>query len=241
MHNSVFIISIVLDLMLWFHGNSQKKVTLANGSVIDRPVLALPPKSKEVGLSQFLRTNFARTNSVRISKNKHIPWIKGNIWIVLNGYIKLRALKNNGEELTLGFLGPNQIFGEPFSLIDECDPYALVDSKLVNLPLKEAYKSPSMAIAIMESLSLRNRYTELSMAVLAEKKVKEKVKAFLELIATDLGKPVGEGLMIDFKITHQDIANAIGSTRVTITRILAELQEDFWLKKTDGGFLVIAF
>ena len=213
---------------------------LANGSGIDRAELALPQKSQEFGLSQFLRTSFARTNIVRISKDKHIPWIKGNIWIVVNGFIKLRALNDNGEELILGFLGPNQVFGEPISLIDECDPYALADSKLLSLSVKEAYKSPSMAIAIMESLSLRNRYTELNLAVLVEKKVEEKVKRFLELIATEYGKPLDGGLMIEFKITHQDIANAIGSTRVTVTRILSKLQEDYWLTKTNGGFFIIA-
>ena len=69
----------------------------------------------------------------------------------------------------------------------------------------------------------------------------ERVKAFLELIATDFGKPVEEGLMIDFSITHQDIANAVGLTRVTITRILSQLKKTGWLRKIDGGFLVIAF
>jgi len=39
-------------------------------------------------------------------------------------------------------------------------------------------------------------------------------------------------------MTHQDIANAIGSTRVSITRILSKLRETGWLIKTDG-FLII--
>ena len=91
----------------------------------------------------------------------------------------------------------------------------------------------------MESLSLRNRYSELNVAVLVNKNVEEKVKAFLELMATDFGTPVAEGLKIDFKITHQDIANAIGTTRVTISRILTKLRITGWLIKTDG-FLVVA-
>ena len=98
-----------------------------------------------------------------------------------------------------------------------------------------------MALAILESLSLRHRSTELNLTVLLEKTAEERVKAFLELIATDFGKPVEEGLMIDFLITHQDIANAVGLTRVTITRILSQLKKTGWLRKLDGGFLVIAF
>ena len=66
------------------------------------------------------------------------------------------------------------------------------------------------------------------------------VKVFLELMATDFGTPVAEGLKIDFRMSHQDIANAIGSTRVSITRILSKLRETGWLIKTDGFLIVIA-
>ena len=59
------------------------------------------------------------------------------------------------------------------------------------------------------------------------------------MLATDFGTPVAEGLKIDFRMTHQDIANAIGTTRVTISRILTKLRITGWLIKTDG-FLVVA-
>ena len=50
-------------------------------------------------------------------------------------------------------------------------------------------------------------------------------------MATDFGTPVAEGLNIDFRMTHQDIANAIGSTRVSITRILSKRRETGWVIK----------
>jgi len=53
-------------------------------------------------------------------------------------------------------------------------------------------------------------------AILVNKNVEKKVKSFLELIATNFGRPVGKGLKIDFRMNHQDIANAIGSNRVNI-------------------------
>ena len=193
------------------------------------------------GLRKILRTSSARKNIVHISKGNSIPWLKGKIWIVVKGLIQLRAVTFEGNELILGFLGPNQVFGEPFSLMDHCRPFALVDCELLLLPFEEAYNSPTLALAILESLSLRHRSTELNLAILLEKTVEEKVKAFFELIATDFGHPVEEGLMIDFKITHQDIANALGVTRVTITRILSQLQKTGWLKKIEGVFFVIAF
>ena len=58
-------------------------------------------------------------------------------------------------------------------------------------------------------------------------------------MATNFGRPVEEGLNIDFRMTHQDIANAIGSTRVSITRILSTLRETGWLIKADGFLIII--
>ena len=59
-------------------------------------------------------------------------------------------------------------------------------------------------------------------------------------MATDFGTPVAEGLKIDFRMPPQDIANAIGATRVSITRIFSKLRETGWLIKTDGFLVVIA-
>ncbi len=193
------------------------------------------------GLSKLLETSFARKNIVHVSQGNYIPWLKGRIWIVVKGLIKIRAPRSDGDELILCFLGRNQAFGEPFSLIDDCSPLALVDCELLHLPIEEVYNSPPLALAILESLSLHHRSTELNLAVVLAKTAEERVKAFLELMATDFGKPVEDGLMIDVSITHQDIANAVGVTRVTVTRILSQLKKVGWLRKSDGGFLVIAF
>ena len=43
-------------------------------------------------------------NTVQISRENSIYWIKGKIWIVLKGFIKLQAPIVDGDELILGFL-----------------------------------------------------------------------------------------------------------------------------------------
>ena len=51
------------------------------------------------GLSKFLETSSSRKNSVYISKGNSIPWLKGKIWIVVKGLIKLRAATFDGKKL----------------------------------------------------------------------------------------------------------------------------------------------
>ena len=51
-----------------------------------------------------------------------------------------------------------------------------------------------------------------------------KLKKFLIWLSRKFGKPCDRGILIDLKLTHQDIADTIGSTRVTMTRALNQLR-----------------
>ena len=50
--------------------------------------------------------------------------------------------------------------------------------------------------------------------------------SFLLVLCRDFGVPGSEGITIDLRLSHQAIAEAIGSTRVTITRLLGDLRTD---------------
>jgi CRP-like cAMP-binding protein len=49
--------------------------------------------------------------------------------------------------------------------------------------------------------------------------------SFLLILCRDFGVPCADGITIDLKLSHQAIAEAIGSTRVTVTRLLGDLRE----------------
>jgi CRP/FNR family transcriptional regulator len=50
--------------------------------------------------------------------------------------------------------------------------------------------------------------------------------SFLLVLCRDFGVPGSSGITIDLRLSHQAIAEAIGSTRVTITRLLGDLREE---------------
>lgn len=47
----------------------------------------------------------------------------------------------------------------------------------------------------------------------------------LNWLAQKFGKETNHGQLIDLRLTHQDIADILGSTRVTITRLLSQIQQ----------------
>ena len=47
----------------------------------------------------------------------------------------------------------------------------------------------------------------------------------LNWLAKKCGREVKEGQMIDLRLTHQDIAEILGTTRVTVTRTLNQFEQ----------------
>jgi len=60
---------------------------------------------------------------------------------------------------------------------------------------------------------------------LTHRDMSSRLVSFLLVLCRDFGVPSNEGITIDLRLSHQAIAEAIGSTRVTVTRLLGDLRE----------------
>ena len=189
---------------------------------------------------EFLESTYAKRNLVHISAKSSIPLLKNQIWLVVRGAVVLSAMNKDNKVAVLGFVGPGQSFGEPLSRIDGYNALALCNCDFLCLSIDEAYNSGSISQVIFQSIVARNNYAESFLVVLGIKNTKEKVKAFLEMLALDFGHVVEGGIVIGFKINHEQIANALGFTRVTMTRMLNDLKDNGWLKKSKNGRILLS-
>ena len=60
-----------------------------------------------------------------------------------------------------------------------------------------------------------------------------------ELLAKDFGEPCEAGLRLNLRLTHQEIASALSTTRVTVTRVLGQLRDEGWLQIDASRHLVL--
>ena len=63
-------------------------------------------------------------------------------------------------------------------------------------------------------------------------------RGFLEL-AKDFGEPCEAGLRLNLRLTHQEIASALSTTRVTVTRVLGQLRDEGWLQIDASRHLMV--
>lgn len=58
-------------------------------------------------------------------------------------------------------------------------------------------------------------------------------------LAKRFGQEVEQGKLIDLRLTHQDIAELIGLTRVTVTRLLNEFEKQGIIQRVQRQFIIL--
>ena len=192
------------------------------------------------GFRELLESNYRKRNLMHITAGSVVPLLKNSIWLVVRGMVKLGALSIHCDELLLGLAGPNEPFGEPLSIVEAYEAVALTDCDLLCMSTAEVEQSPQLAIPMMDAIAARYRQAESMLALLGLRRVEERVRGFLELLAQDYGQPCDDGLRLNLRLTHQEMASALSTTRVTVTRVIGLLRDEGWLKIDAQRHLVIA-
>ncbi len=154
------------------------------------------------------------------------------LYVVASGRVKVSIPSSEGREIIIATLGPGQIFGE-MALIDDEPRSASVVAQLASTTYR-IHRSdfervleshPSIARKLLRELSLRLRRANAQMESLVTLDVVGRLARFLIDLARQHGQVLGNGWVAVRRPTHQDIANSIGTTRETVTRLMAELEQ----------------
>ena len=188
---------------------------------------------------ELLEASYEKRSLVHLAAGSQVPLLKRSIWLVVRGMVKLNAITIHGDELLLGLAGPNEPFGDPLTNVDVYSATTLVSTDLLCVSCEEIQRSPHLAMGLLQGMAARYRQSEALLALLGLRRIEERVRGFLELLTNDYGQPCEEGLRLDIKLTHQELASALSTTRVTVTRILGALREEGWLHIDSQRRLVV--
>ncbi|MCM1565678.1 MAG: Crp/Fnr family transcriptional regulator [Dehalobacter sp.] len=103
---------------------------------------------------------------------------------------------------------------------------------------KAGYEDPSILDCMLRSLILKLQGLSFYLAGQTFEEVEDRVYFLLVNLAKKYGMKTGNGYLIGKPLTHQFIADIVGSTRVRVTQILKNLISEGLLDKIDGKFIV---
>jgi global nitrogen regulator NtcA len=156
------------------------------------------------------------------------------VYFLLKGAVKLSRVYEAGEEITVALLRENSVFGVLSLLTGQrSDRFyhavAFTPVELLSAPIDQVERSlrnnPDLSMLMLQGLSSRILQTEMMIETLAHRDMGSRLVSFLLILCRDFGVPTTDGIRVDLKLSHQAIAEAIGSTRVTVTRLLGELRD----------------
>lgn len=168
------------------------------------------------------------------------------LYVILDGKIKLTRAAADGRENLLSVLGPGEMFGE-LSLFDPrprtASAVAVTDSRLGALAHDDLRSwltgRPDVALHLLQALAQRLRRTNDVMADLVFTDVPGRVaKALLDL-AGRFGESQPDGLHVNHDLTQEELAQLVGASRETVNKALADFAARGWLQLSAKSVLLI--
>jgi len=156
-----------------------------------------------------------------------------SLYIILSGRVKVFLSDDTGKEVVLGTQGPGEYFGE--IVLDggprSASVMTLEPCRFVVVPTQKfrdfLRTHPDFSVHLIEKLIRRTRALTDSVESLALMDVYGRVaRLLLELGTEEEGKVV-----INEKLTQQDIANRVGASREMISKIFKDL--------SSGGYIAL--
>ncbi|MGH9457257.1 MAG: Crp/Fnr family transcriptional regulator [Thermoanaerobaculia bacterium] len=152
--------------------------------------------------------------------------------LIVAGRVKITMISPEGREIILTTLGPGDFFGEMALLDEEPRSATVIATEPLEVltiwrkDLLQIMQSDfSIARKIMAELSKRLRRASRRIESLVSMDVYGRLARFLLELARDQGREMPDGLVAVTRPTHQAIANTIGTSRETVSRLLHDLIE----------------
>ncbi|MBI5747297.1 MAG: Crp/Fnr family transcriptional regulator [Nitrospirae bacterium] len=191
----------------------------------------------------------ARVTRMELAKKKETIFLPGEssrqVYLLKTGRVKISRISEEGRELTLALLEPGEIFGE-LEILEgsarDTIAEAMEESQLCVIQ-KEQFlslirKRPELSFRLTKLIGLRLRRIESRVEDLVFRDVPSRLAHLLIQLSEEYGKETPEGIILNIQITHQEMANLIGSIRETVSATLGEFKKE-GLITFDGRKIII--
>ena len=184
--------------------------------------------------------------SLRKRQVAYLPGDPGDaVYFIQSGRVKVSRVTRDGKELTLGYRAPGEMFGE-LCLFDGGPREEMAEvvegAELMRLDretlLGVLSATSQLGAAFARSLIERCRDVERQMEFLMFKDVHAKLAELLLKLSGEFGVKDPRGTLVGLNITHQEMANLIGSTRETVSLALSLFKKKK-LVQSDGRLVIV--
>ncbi|OUL23470.1 replication/maintenance protein [Nostoc sp. RF31YmG] len=153
------------------------------------------------------------------TRREVIPLRSEVLWRIERGAVRTLTWSEDGIFITLGYWGPGDIIGYPLSKIKPYQIESLTSVEVSVIP-------PQLWHQDIDALLSHIQQAEELLSIVHRKPISLRLWHFLVWLSEKFGREVEDGILLDLNVTHQEIAEVLNTTRVTITRLLQQFEEE---------------
>ncbi|MEL6381423.1 MAG: Crp/Fnr family transcriptional regulator [Cyanobacteria bacterium J06626_18] len=149
-------------------------------------------------------------------RRESIPLKKNILWQIRTGSARLFTIAEDGSVITLGFWGVGDLTGHPLACVEPCQLECLTHVEAVALTTNQCWNLNQVMLnhicQMQELIRMRHGH------------ILQRLHLLLNWLASKFGSFTEQGYLIQLRLTHQQIAEAICTSRVTVTRLIQKLE-----------------
>ena len=153
------------------------------------------------------------------------------LWQIDAGVVCTSTWDREGNSIALGFWGAGEVVGQSLSHVR---PY-----QIESITEVKAYSLPSNAQIDRQILLSHIQQTEELLTIMHCISVEQRLLQFLLWFANKFGGETQEGKSIKLRLTHQILAEAIGTSRVTVTRLMGKFKRQGIVSWSPQRFILL--
>ncbi len=155
------------------------------------------------------------------------------LWLIQRGAVRTLTWNESGTCITLGYWGPGDIVGHPLSRLKPYEIECLTSVEMNILPSELWYQ-------VIDELLLHIQQTEELLSIVHRNPISLRLWQFLVWLGQKFGRDVEQGRLIDLRVTQQEMAEVINTTRVSVTRLLQQFELEGVLLRHQRRFVICA-
>lgn len=153
-------------------------------------------------------------------------------YVLSVGRLKVTQVTAEGQEVIVRYIGPKEMFGcvavcggltYPATATAVVDSWALGWTRANIANLAESY--PQVALNAMRTMGGRLKDTQARLREMHTERVERRIAHGIARLVAQAGRRTEGGILIDFPVSRQDIAELSGTTLHTVSRTLTAWQE----------------
>jgi CRP-like cAMP-binding protein len=182
-------------------------------------------------------------------KKKEIIFGEGDspewFYILKSGKVKITKYSTDGKEIILEVISPREMFGGvavirgfpyPGNAIAMDDTITIRMSRRNLLRLLDRFPNLMHCIALQIGDRMKDSYDTLKNIAL--ERVEARIASLLLKLADKVGKETPAGLMVDMRLTKQDVADMVGTTVETSIRTFSKLKKKGIIEDSEGRVVI---